>query len=106
LPGAACDRVITEYFVRGAGPTQLCQEHSLFAVPIQMVSTSGTTEVAPASSPARSAETSAAVATAAPPQLVVAPGAADDAEKPKKKRGFWGRLFGKGDRDEVDAAKK
>jgi penicillin-binding protein 1A len=106
LPGAACDRVITEYFVRGAGPTQLCQEHSLFAVPIQMVSTSGSTEVAPASSPARSAETSAAVATAAPPQLVVAPDAADDAEKPKKKRGFWGRLFGKGDRDEVDAAKK
>ena len=27
LPGPACDKVMTEYFARGTGPTELCQEH-------------------------------------------------------------------------------
>ena len=46
-------------------------------------------------------------AVEAPERLVVAPEARDGAEAPKKKRGFWGRLFGRGDREpEVDARKK
>ena len=31
LPAAACDHIITEYFVRGAVPTQFCQQHSVLA---------------------------------------------------------------------------
>jgi len=104
LPGAACERVITEYFVRGAAPTQICLEHSLFANPIQMVSTSGEAS-APAAAAARPVDAPVSVASAPPPQLIVAPDAGDSSEQPKKKRGFWGRIFGRGD-GEVEAAKK
>ncbi len=71
LPGAMCDRVITEYFVRGAAPTQVCQEHYLFASSTQIanvlspggaIASIGPRMVAPV----------AAVAEA-PPELTVAP---------------------------------
>ena len=31
LPTPACDRVVTEYFAQGTGPTEVCREHSFFA---------------------------------------------------------------------------
>ncbi len=104
LPGAFCDRVITEYFARGSAPTELCQQHNYY------VATSG--QLA-------SALPAAAVHESLPPGaqrspvvtdsgvsgdrgLVIAD-QADDA--PKKKRGFWGRIFGRGDEDKNDEKK-
>ena len=100
LPGQACDRVMTEYFVRGASPTQTCDQHSFFVDSGQLASGSvlpaaGAESHPPSSHPAQSAETPARSTSAAPPELTAAE-QREDAENPKKKRGFWGRLFGKG----------
>jgi hypothetical protein len=94
LPGAACDRVIPEYFVRGAAPTQICQEHYLFSTATQIAtvlpSGGGIVSIGP-----RMIAPAVAVSEA-PPELVVASVApAGASEPPKKKRGFWGRVFGR-----------
>jgi penicillin-binding protein 1A len=100
LPGEACDRVITEYFVRGAVPTQMCQEHYLYASSTQIAavvpSNGGIVSIGP-----RIMVPVAAVAEA-PPELVVASEKVEAAEQPKRKRGFWGRLFGRGKDDKAD----
>ena len=101
LPGEACDRVITEYFVRGAVPTQICQEHYLLASSTTQIaavvpSSGGIVSIGP-----RMMVSVAAVAEA-PPELVVAPEKTEAAEQPKKKRGFWGKLFGRGKDDKAD----
>jgi 1A family penicillin-binding protein len=101
LPGAACDRVIAEYFVRGAAPTQICQEHYLFSTSTQIAtvlpSGGGIASIGP-----RMIAPVAAVSEA-PPELVVASGdPAATREPPKKKRGFWGRLFG---REQIEKSK-
>jgi penicillin-binding protein 1A len=107
LPNAACDRVITEYFVGGTVPTEVCEEHSFF-IPLGQLASAypggpvvihaghGGDPQPPAAQPTGEA---AAVASQAPPHLVMA---AEAEEPPKKKRGFWGRLFGRGDKDEDD----
>ena len=102
LPGAACDRVITEYFERGAVPTQTCQEHGFFIDSGQLAATypggaipggnAGTNVDIP--QPAAS-DTRAVTA----PQSSDVVMATDTPEAPKKKRGFWGRVFGRGDSD-------
>jgi 1A family penicillin-binding protein len=107
LPGPACDRVITDYFARGTAPTETCDEHGFLA-------TSGQLAAAFPSSTAPSANPPVAVASQPPaqtPDVAVASAsrdasdivtAADTGEEPKKKRGFWGRLFGRGDKDRKD----
>ena len=103
LPGEACDRIITEYFARGAAPTQICQEHYFFAASGELLSASspGAEPVAASNQPiqAESGGTSVATISNAPPELVVAGETADGKEEPKKKRGFWGRAFGRGKDD-------
>jgi 1A family penicillin-binding protein len=106
LPGAMCDRVITEYFVRGAAPTQTCQEHYLFASSATQIATVLPSGGGIASIGPRMVAPVAAVAETPPELTVVSPDTVQTGE-PKKKRGFWGRLFGRGkdDKAEVGAQK-
>ena len=105
LPNPACDRVITEYFAAGAAPTQVCQEHTFFTASEQFVSTypgsvivtsNGTAVADVPRSAADARDVPAVEASHAPAEIVMAP---ENEEQPKKKRGFWGRLFGRGEKD-------
>jgi 1A family penicillin-binding protein len=111
LPTAACDRVITEYFARGTAPTQTCQEHGFFTDPGQLaaaypggavVGTSGSAAETPQSVARTSDAPPIVVASQAPSDIVMA---VETEEQPKKKRGFWGRVFGRGDKNKNDDAK-
>jgi penicillin-binding protein 1A len=108
LPGEACDRIITDYVVRGAAPTQVCQDHYVLAARVFPAGTPGGVEVVAASNglqaQIQSREAPLALIAQTPPELVVVPEAADAAETPQKKRGFWGRLFGRGEDDKTDQA--
>ncbi len=108
LPNGACDRVITEYFVRGTAPTQICQEHGVFTQSGQLAaaisggaitgSNAGTAGDAHQSA-ARAGDVPSASTAQAPSDVV---SAVETAEQPKKKRGFWGRIFGRDDKDKKD----
>jgi len=91
--------IYTEYFARGTEPTAYCDLHTLgFSrriaglftdvkpAPVQV------DEVPPAAAPAATSGLSERVETPPP--------------APKKKRGFWGRLFGRDDSDEPPAPPK
>jgi 1A family penicillin-binding protein len=105
LPNAACDRVITEYFTQGTAPREVCQEHSFFTDSGQIalttpggavvISNAGTVVHTP-QPPSHVGDVPVAVAAQSPSEIVMAPEAED---QPKKKRGFWGRVFGRGDKD-------
>jgi 1A family penicillin-binding protein len=98
----------TEYFVRGTEPDQLCHLHvgrSFFGrlagwlgnEPRAEVTQQRANESAPAEAPAAAAaaspdEKAEEVATAPAPE--------------RKKRGFWSRLFGRGDKDDKDKDEK
>ena len=96
LPGAFCERVIADYFVRGAAPTEVCTDHGFYQVASAPVAT--TTVAAASANQGREATPTLEIATPASansaPDAVATAGVADE---PKKKRGFWGRLFGRGD---------
>jgi penicillin-binding protein 1A len=108
LPNGACDRVVTEYFARGGVPTRLCEEHGFFNEAGQLASTySGGAVVSSdprtvADIPQVAAQSGdapvAAVATQSPSSIVMA----TETEDRPKKRGFWGRVFGRGDKDKDD----
>jgi len=86
--------VYTEYFAKGTVPNQICRVHN--AVPEGQLAAAvlGGHET-PA--PLPSAPPPAATVAAAPePPPAVAP------SEPPKKRGFWGRIFGKRDKDPKD----
>src|SRR5688572_26790982 len=105
LPNGACDRIVTEYFARGTVPTQVCDQHSFFTETGQLAAgfpgsiavthAGGVTETAP-DPPQRANDAPVASASQAPADIVMA---TDDEEQPKKKRGFWGKIFGRGDKD-------
>jgi penicillin-binding protein 1A len=104
LPGAFCDRVITEYFARGTAPTEVCQQHN-FYLSAQLANNLPpgavrSNESLPPPPPAP-APPVAAVSTASPGHEDVAV-ASQNEEPQKKKRGFWGRLFGRRDKDDDD----
>jgi 1A family penicillin-binding protein len=111
LPNGACDRVITEYFASGTAPTQLCQEHSFFTGSGQLAaaypggavvgSNAGSAAYIPQPA-ARTNDAPVVVASQAPSDIVTA---AETEEQPKKKRGFWGRIFGRGDKNKNDDEK-
>jgi len=91
----------TEYFARGTAPADLCLLHgfgglrALFAAPASEISMP-LPAVARAKGDAPAPEDVASQVSAAAP-----------AEPPvKKKRGFWARLFGKGDGARPDKSKK
>ena len=97
--------VYTEYFVQGTQPTTLCPVHpGSFADAIADATAGDQTPRATADQahtpPAR--VPTSGVGSAAPPPETAEPvhgGQASKAEPAPKKRGFWGRLFGRGDKD-------
>jgi 1A family penicillin-binding protein len=98
LPTPACDRVITEYFARGTGPTEVCREHSFFASSGQLATAFPGTPAASVDMPqpaVQRTEVPVAATSQPAPDIVMA---TETKEEPKKKRGFWGRIFGKGDK--------
>ena len=115
LPNGLCDRVITEYFARGTVPTQLCTEHTYFSDTGQLAaaypgtavvsSNAGNAPDAPEAAAQADAPVSAVAASnaQAPADIVIA---AETDEQPKKKRGFWGRVFGRGDKDKPNEQEK
>ncbi len=91
-----------EYFVRGTEPTETCDLHGgpgLLHRIVGLFSGSGIQPVPESVVPPAPSATSGdhRAATVGPP-VVPADGkpAADDGDQPKKKRGFWSRLFGLG----------
>jgi penicillin-binding protein 1A len=104
LPGAFCDRIITEYFARGTAPTEVCQDHNFYltaqlANGLPAGSIRSNESLPP---PAPPAPPPVAAVASAPPHQGDAVMASSNEEPPKKKRGFWGRLFGRGDKDDKD----
>ena len=107
IPGPACDRVITDYFVRGTAPTETCEEHGFLATSGQLAAATYPSSTVPGSvpvvdvpqAPAQTADVAVVAASREPSDIVTA---ADTGEEPKKKRGFWGRIFGRGDKDRKD----
>jgi penicillin-binding protein 1A len=87
--------VYTEYFIRGTEPTEYCPLHTTNSGPLTTLAAN-----APAPPPARSG-----ASTPQPTAKMSSPSSAPQSataqpEKPKKKRGFWARLFGRGDDQE------
>ncbi len=84
--------IYTDYFVKGTQPTTLCPLHPGGISADALAGTSGSTPPPSAAAPAFAPPTAAlppptsGVAPARPPQ---------PAPAPPKKRGFWGRLFGR-----------
>ena len=107
--------IYTEFFIRGTQPDSLCPLHASPSLLDRLAGVFGAGDAGrPVSSdelglPPTAARTSG---TAAPPAGT--PGATpgetpptQKVEEPKKKRGFWGRLFGKGDdKDKKDPKKE
>jgi len=91
--------VYTEYFARGTAPTEYCDLHQSHTIISKIAGLFGGLPSAPAVNNAVTHETPAAAAPAD-----AAPAAATAAqEPPKKKRGFWSKLFGVGKDDEGKA---
>jgi penicillin-binding protein 1A len=95
LPGQFCDRVVTEYFQREAVPTEICHSHGIAIDGTLATIVSPQQETLPPPPavaevpPARTQHASIEPPPANEDTIVDAP------EKPKK-RGFWGKLFGRG----------
>jgi membrane carboxypeptidase/penicillin-binding protein len=92
-----CDRVITEYFVRGSEPKHTAPPE------IPALASFGTgIGAAPAVGPHAPPPPVIAEQASAEHERADVPPSGSDVEKkePKKKHGFWGRLFGKHDKDE------
>jgi penicillin-binding protein 1A len=91
--------VYTEYFVRGTEPIDYCPYHGFNAVLPGTVATSGDAVPPPASPAAAPSATPGAVAAASGEPPSGTPAAS--AQPEQRRRGFWGRLFGRGrDRDD------
>jgi penicillin-binding protein 1A len=103
----------TEYFLRGTEPDTGCDLHPL-PVYRDLVASGARIESPPpapiGASPAPSADAPAVASStptsgAAPADRPADPEKAEE-EQPKKKRGFWARLFGRGRDDDDDDEKK
>jgi 1A family penicillin-binding protein len=99
--------IYTDYFVRGTQPTTICPLHSASSLLDRLAGVFGAGDPQhpvpaadaglPVPSPAR---TSGETAALPPPSTARPPAASPTApkvEEPKKKRGFWSRVFGRGD---------
>lgn len=100
--------VYTEYFARGTSPSDLCDLHPSRAW-YQRVADVFTgspaphreADLPPPPTNAAAPQTGAAVVES-PREAVTAPAAPVAEEEKPKKRGFWGRLFGRRDKDDAD----
>jgi penicillin-binding protein 1A len=98
--------LMTEYFVRGTEPQETCHLHvgrSLFAKMGDWFRTTPSVDhVRPEASPEPATPVTAATDAARASSETTA-----EPEEPKKRRGFWSRVFGRGDKnDKKDAPKK
>jgi penicillin-binding protein 1A len=88
--------VYTEYFERGTEPTEYCPYHTIHSgSPVRLASGAVAPIQAPVPGSARSAVAAASTPATAAPQAEPAASAPVE-EAPKKKRGFWSRVFGVG----------
>lgn len=124
LPNGGCDHVevvnreggveirsmiYTEYFVKGTQPTELCPLHPSSSLMDRLAGLFGGGE---SSKPIRADDAAlppAGTGTAGahsvpppPPHVEERPKDTQTEAPPQKKRGFWGRLFGKGDKKDDD----
>ncbi len=110
LPGAFCDRVITEYFARGTAPTEQCQDHNFYlAAQLATGLPAGSIHASEPypTAPVQNAANVPVPATVAPASRENDVAVATSGEEPKKKRGFWSRVFGRGkDDNKKDDEKK
>ena len=91
----------TEFFVRGTEPTDYCPIHGKVHGQLATAVPAGEGERPPA--PAAAAvpirpSTPATLGPQQPPAILASPtkpGEPEPAQQPEKKRGFWGRIFGK-----------
>jgi penicillin-binding protein 1A len=91
---------ITEYFVRGTEPQEFCDLHvgrSLFAKMGDWFRDAPKVEH---DRPEITASEPATAATGTNDAAKASAEATDDQTQPKKKRGFWSRIFGRGDKDD------
>jgi 1A family penicillin-binding protein len=86
--------VYTEYFARGTVPEAFCDLHPTRGILTKVAGVFGAGAEAPA--PTAMANTGLPPAPAATSGTTVPPEIAAAPEAPKKKRGFWSRLFGVG----------
>lgn len=127
LPNGGCDNVevitadgaserrsmiYTDYFVRGTQPTEICPLHTQRSLLDRLAGVFGggddsrpvsAEEIGlPVPTPARTTGVPAAPPAASAKASADAKKPAEDAkaEEPKKKRGFWARLFGRGGDDD------
>jgi len=112
--------VYTDFFVRGTQPTHVCPIHSAPSLLDRLAGVFGggddrrpvsAEEIGvPAPMPTRTSGTAASAPPAPAPKPAAAkkpdPKVEDDKEEPKKKRGFWSRLFGRGDKEKPPPKKK
>jgi penicillin-binding protein 1A len=97
--------VYTDYFVRGTQPADICTLHTV-SFTERLAGIFGKDAGVPVSAadvglPPAAASTSG---TPAHPAVVAEEARKDEkAEEPKKKRGFWSRVFGRGDEDRKKA---
>jgi penicillin-binding protein 1A len=108
--------IYTDYFVKGTQPTSMCPVHASPYADIVTASTPTSGSYPPPAMPASGdratlppppAQGTTGMTPPPPPQQPAAPitgGKIEEEEKPKK-RGFWGRLFGRGDKSKSDADK-
>lgn len=88
--------IYTEYFARGTEPTSSCDMHQSLGLLSRIAGFFGGDRQAPTRPP------EPAPSTTAPPVPVATAGAIEKIENPppppeRKKRGFWSRLFGRGE---------
>lgn len=104
--------IYTEYFVQGTQPTALCPVHpGYFADAVADAASADQipravadqTRIPPPKVPTSGVSPPAPAPERAEP---VHGGEVSKTEPPQKKRGFWGRLFGRGDKDDKDKKDK
>jgi penicillin-binding protein 1A len=117
LPAGGCDSVsvvdrdgqvenrsmvYTDYFVRGTEPTTLCPLHSP-SFSDRLAGVFGKDSGMPVAADAVGLPPAGAASTSGSPASATATSSAaakeDKIEEPQKKRGFWGRIFGRGDEE-------
>ena len=102
--------IYTDYFVKGTQPTSLCPVHASPYVDVAAASTS-TTSSSPmppalpaggdrATLPLPSPQGTTGMTPPPPPGAPVTGGKVEEQPQQPKKRGFWGRLFGRGDKSD------
>src|SRR5262249_23702962 len=93
--------VYTEYFARGTEPTMYCDQHPTRGIMAKIAGVFGSEQDKPA--PPRVDDPAAAPTPQATSGLSPAPSQVEvPPPAPKKKRGFWSRVFGIGKDDQKD----